>query len=183
MISNNQYEFSIDGKSIIPHKFEIKIYPDDCPDDPRTWDNLGIAVIESERASREIISNESEKLDESVAYYRFPISIYDHSGVRIWIGMPNDPWDSCVIGHYHVPSEGRTQEEARKIAELEISTYDQYINGAVFGYEITMDGEPYDSMYGFFGDDADEIAEQMMGYISAETGLTAENVVEAIRAL
>jgi hypothetical protein len=182
MISKNQYEFTIDGKSIVPHKFEVKICLDDCPDDPRTWDNLGIAVIQSLRG-RDILPDESEKLDESVAYYRLPISILDHSGVRIWIGMPNDPWDSYVIGRYYVPSKGRTLEEARKIAESEIRIYDQYLNGAVFGYEITMDGEPYDSMYGFFGDDADEIAEQMMGYISAETGLTAENVVEAIRAL
>jgi hypothetical protein len=102
------------------------------------------------------------------------------------IGKFSCPWDSGQVGYIFVTKEdlrkeyhkkivtAKMKEQAEKILQGEVETYDQYLRGDVYGYklykidssnlaedeEFDADnddpeeyGEVLDSYWGFFGDD------------------------------
>lgn len=92
-----------------------------------------------------------------------PLYLYDHGGITISHGSFNDRWDSGQVGWHYVTKEaverewGGDIEKARKYLEGELETYDHYLRGNVWGYEIeTREGEYIDSCWGFYGDDLEE---------------------------
>lgn len=101
-------------------------------------------------------------IDERGAYLIYPLSIYDHSGVTIFIGPPRDQWDSGYVGFVYVTKDDilheygeitpETKQLAKQVIEGEVETYDQYLRGEVYGYEIFENGDFYDSCWGFYGD-------------------------------
>jgi hypothetical protein len=99
-------------------------------------------------------------INERGAYLICPLSIYDHSGVTIFIGCPSDPWDSGQVGFVYVTKDDilheygevtpETERLARRVIEGEVETYDRYLRGEVYGYEIFENGKFYDSCWGFY---------------------------------
>lgn len=81
-----------------------------------------------------------------------PISIYDHSGVSIWLGSTKGHvdarWDCSTIGFAYmekstaekeyVPTEEYKtwQAWAIHVMEAEMSVYDQYVSGECYGWSI-----------------------------------------------
>lgn len=95
------------------------------------------------------------------------VSMYDHSGISLYIGTGSG-WDSGgvgyifltesqvlkVTGHNHLTDE--LQEKAVGWAEEELETYNDYVKGEVFGFVIEPGEEglpevPDNSCYGYYG--------------------------------
>jgi hypothetical protein len=176
----------------------VKIYPDDCQDSPRDWDNLGTLVC----FSREYnlgdggYSNRAQVLRhvlESGALW-LPVILHDYGSGRIKLeldtvemvrqkllinNLPEDASDNDIeefwarnqCGLVFVESEklvneygadnAETRETALKCLESEIETYNQFLEGDVYGYTIerakhckSCDSdsmEHVDSCWGFYG--------------------------------
>lgn len=106
-----------------------------------------------------------------------PLFLYDHSGITISAGSFNCRWDSGQVGWQYVTDEALAAEwngdrdKALKYMDAVLETYDHYITGEVYGFEIEeakpftkkfadgsedeedVDWEDGDSCYGFYGDD------------------------------
>lgn len=197
--------------NVIDHKLEarlskwrIEISHDDWCDSPRTWSNLGAFFVSNRNR---YIKNESD-LDwddfttgdlskdisrlEKMGYIVYTVSIYDHSGVSIYIGSPCDRWDSGIIGFYlinkfYVYDEWKCKRispklraNLDKIAEEEVETFSNWVNGDVWevrllrndggeteeGSENCVDVE-LENIGSLFGD-SDEALEQAWDYFPSE---------------
>jgi hypothetical protein len=90
-----------------------------------------------------------------------PLYLFDHSGIT----MRTEPfacrWDSGQVGWIRATVEEvikefgddseESKEKARKVLQQEVSSYDLYLRGEVWGYEY---GD--DSCWGFYGDTLEE---------------------------
>lgn len=156
----------------------IKIFPDETPDNPRTWDNLSKMICFHRRYNlgdkhdydhgdyngwnemeAAIIKNERPVVIK-------PLFLFDHSGITISTGDFGDRWDSGQIGFVLVTREAALKEyggkritksikeRATKVLDAEVETYDQYLRGDVYGYKIFKGEEEIDSCWGYYGDEA-----------------------------
>lgn len=95
-----------------------------------------------------------------------PLYAYIHSGITLSTSSFNDYFDSGLVGFvYVVKSEilkqgflsNEWREKAQEIIDEEISLYDKYLQGDVYGYRLfeqySNDWVEIDSCWGFFGDD------------------------------
>jgi hypothetical protein len=115
---------------------------------------------------------ETYLIEEEDAYLIYPLSIYDHGGVTIFIGQPTDPWDSGQVGFVYVTKADilheygkltpETEALAKRVIDSEVETYDRYLQGTVYGYKIYENGVFVDSCWGFYCD-PEEIAEDVWG--------------------
>lgn len=118
-----------------------------------------------------------EMVEEAGEIVWLPISMYEHSGINIWLGStsghPDARWDCSTIGFAYIErktaeKEGACnpdanglynghkswQEWAYDVMEYEMKIYNQYVTGEVFGYMIEGgDGYCDDSCWGFYGTD------------------------------
>lgn len=143
--------------------YEICISIDTDAMNPRTdFDNLGTIVTWHRHYE---LGDEQPKIDRDEwrttipPAIILPVYMYDHSGITIATKPFNDRWDSGLLGYIYVTeekliSEGHTEWEEQKVKDWltgEIETYDQYLRGEVYGYEIYKDGKLLDSVWGFYG--------------------------------
>lgn len=99
------------------------------------------------------------ELREDIAICR-PLYLYDHSGITISAGRFNDPWDSGQVGWQYVTKQALAEEWggdeilAMRNMEAELETYDQYLRGEVYGFQVfDEDGDAVGGCSGFFGND------------------------------
>ena len=115
-----------------------------------------------------------------------PLYLYDHGGITISTGAFACAWDSGQVGWIYITREALDKEwpaeypadatsEAKQAIDeqriekalvylrAEVKTYDDYLNGNVWGFELVKKvecdhgdehEEHEDSCWGFFGDDA-----------------------------
>ena len=117
-----------------------------------------------------------------------PLYLYDHSGITMSCGPFNCPWDSGQVGYVYCTREailkeynakrvsGKMRKRVADVLKQEVATYDDFLTGQVYGYEVfaideeadedgdEAEGELLDSCWGFFGLDyckqeAKEVAE------------------------
>lgn len=134
--------------------------------------------------------NTMEKLSLAAASGEFvwrPISIYDHSGVSIWLGGTaghvDAQWDCSTIGFAYVEKctaekenwshsdRFKTwQEWANHIMEAEMDVYDDYVEGNCYGWtSYDEDENVIDSCGGYLGrDNIEEMFKDAQGEIDAE---------------
>lgn len=90
------------------------------------------------------------------------ISYYDHSGLTVWIGSPNNCWDSGWCGWIYqtkkdtIEQNGGTEENWREVAwknmEAEMDEYDNFIRGECFGWMAFDESDNHiGSCWGFVG--------------------------------
>lgn len=147
-------------------------------EDPIEWleDMLGL-----ERSYA--YSNERRKQLEAIFEEKFialPLFLYDHSGVSISTKPFSCRWDSGQVGYIYCTKERAVKEWGKKICtakvrekaldclRAEIGTYDLYLQGRVYGFEIVVEEvipceyggeddieeiESKDSCGGFYGED------------------------------
>ena len=106
-------------------------------------------------------------------YVALTLYLYDHSGLSIKARPFGCNWDSGPVGHIICPIE---HDNAEEIMLAEIKTYDQYLQGDVWGYRITRDSKEEDSCWGFFGSNPKENG--MLAYW--EDSLTKEELAQAL---
>lgn len=147
--------------------YKIRIMQDDSPESPREWDNLGTMVCFHRRYTlgdkHDFGSPEDfqEWLKENPSEV-LPLYLLDHSGITMRTGSFGDPWDSGQVGWIYVTHK-RIREEygkltkknkatARGCMEQEVKTYDDFLTGEVYGYQvIAPNGEDVASCWGYFG--------------------------------
>ena len=104
-----------------------------------------------------------------------PISMYDHSGITLWLGSTRGhvdvQWDCSSVGFAYVEKD-RAEKEMPQRAQLpgidntdwkqwayemmegEMHTYDQYVRGNIYGWMVENGEDDFeDSCWGYIGDD------------------------------
>lgn len=176
--------------------YKVEILHDEFASNPRTeWDNLGTMVCFHRRYTLGDIghgyhSSDFDSWDElkkQIIKDQDPavilsIYMYDHSGMTINTQPFSCPWDSGQIGFIYI-SKAKVMKEynVKRISpklkdriagylRSEVRTYDCYLTGSCYGYEITKDGEVIDSCWGFYGrEEVKNVAnDQLMYYKSKE---------------
>lgn len=117
--------------------------------------------------------DELKELIERPDVLSLPLYLYDHSGITISTGPFSCPWDSGQVGHIHITHEkikkeyGNTKPETLKkvkgYLQGEVDTFDAYLTGQVYGYQVDGEPEPgedrdtaeenIDSCYGYYGEE------------------------------
>ena len=90
-----------------------------------------------------------------------PLYLLDHSGITISTRDFMDRWDSGQVGwtyasHADIVKEfgdasPESVEKARRLLNSEVETYDYYLRGECYGFQLFMDGVEQDSCWGFLG--------------------------------
>jgi hypothetical protein len=181
----------------------LKVLHDSSADSPREWDNLGTMVCfhnrydlgDNHNYNSDDYNNWEEmkkaiQKEENTAVI-LPLYLYDHSGISISTGAFSCRWDSGQIGFIFVSKEKALQEFGGKIvtAKLkeklerilngEVETYDQYVRGEVYGFQIVDEDDNHiDSCYGFYG--TDFATNGMLDYIDHTLLGVAEGEVVAL---
>ncbi len=153
----------------------IEIHHDLDPESPRQWENLGTFQVYHRRyASPDPIERDPPviKPDE----IGLKVWGYDHGGIIYATGEQNPfscPWDSGFAGIIYVSRhKARTwlgtgrltkkhEAKVREILEHEVSIYNEWANGEVYGFKVfDPEGEEIDSCWGFYGSDRDYMIQQ-----------------------
>lgn len=159
----------------------INIYYDESSESPREWSNLGTFYTAHRRYRAECEFDKDFDMEEVYVdgrpghfrkdflkqYIALNIYLYDHSGLAVSSSPFSCPWDSGWFGMVAVSVEKAKKEygwdkitsyRRRKIKgylQHEIDTYNEYLHGEVYGFQITPagdDSEVLDSCWGYFGD-------------------------------
>jgi len=157
----------------------INIYYTDA-ESPRKWSNLGTFYTAHRHYQPEEDFDKHFDFDEVCdqhpgnlratflkKYIALNLYLYDHSGQSIASGPFSCNWDSGWFGIVAVPIEKakkeygwkvltkRRREKIEQQLQYEIETYNEYLHGEVYGYQITPaddDNEVIESCWGYFGD-------------------------------
>ena len=93
---------------------------------------------------------------------------------------PDARWDSGIFAIVEVNHKG-TREEAKQIFDADFENMNAYITGEVYYYTIHDEvGELVDSVGGFYGNSAEEIAKNMKEHIADEYNISEQDIVKAI---
>jgi len=169
-------------------QYFLEIAYDSDSETPRSWDNLTKMIFfhkkynlgDDHNIDVEDYANWEEMEDalreEYKPVYLAYVSMYDHSGIRIYIGKGSG-WDCGIIGFVLITEEDlknccgndpkyRDEKWLEKAAEEEIEIYNHYVQGEVFGYRTYVlkhcpccnhrIEEDLDSCCGFLGDNWEE---------------------------
>jgi len=165
----------------------FRMLQDENPESPRAWDNLGTMACFHRGytlGDRDIPFSSSQfdswgEMEEHIendleAVVVLPLFLYDHSGITMATTPFSCRWDSGQVGYIYVTKE-RLQKEydtqeiteeildkARMILQGEVETYDMYLTGDIYGFEIIKQEQcdqghvhekHEDSCWGFYGHD------------------------------
>ena len=111
-------------------------------------------------------------VEQSGSVVMLPISMYDHSGITLWLGSTmghvDAQWDCSSVGFAYVEKDKAEEEMpqrgqlpgtdwkqwAYKMMESEMNVYDQYVRGNVYGWYVEYGEDQFeDSCWGYVGDD------------------------------
>lgn len=183
----------------------LRIFADESPESPRSWDNMAKFICFHKRYSlgdkHEYRHDDYAGWDEmkqaiikkEKAVIVKPLYMYDHSGITISTSPFSCPWDSGKIGFVIATAKDvrecfgvkritkKILERAEKNLDGEVKTYDQYITGDVYGFQIVKvttcseghEHEEEDSCWGFYGNDfanngiADDLDEEFKEALKA----------------
>ena len=149
----------------------VEIFLDDNPNDPREDCNSGTMCLFHKRYrlgdKHDYNSPEDLKLfinENEVVWLN--VYGYDHGGLTIKTSPFSCPWDSGQLGVIFVTKEevvknfGDFSEEsiakAEKCLQAEVSLYDDYVQGNVYGFRVLDGDNEIDSCWGFYGYDHKE---------------------------
>lgn len=108
------------------------------------------------RYELDILGNASSELELPNAITWNFIYLYDHSGITISMNPFSCRFDSGIVGIIYMiddPKNPISYEEQYKIMKSEVKTYDDYLTGNCYGFQILDENEnEIDSCYGFLGD-------------------------------
>jgi hypothetical protein len=159
--------------------YTISTFYDECPTNPREWDNFGTMVFfhgryklgdkHSYRSSDYDNWNELKKhiIQAENAAILLPVYMYDHSGISLSVNTFGCNWDSGQIGFIYVSREKLLKEYypakiiTKKLKERvikyligEINEYNQYLSGEVYAVSVQdHEGEIVHECYGFYSED------------------------------
>jgi len=163
--------------------YQIEIIHDEFAHNPRTeWDNLGTMVCFHRRYElgdryhgyRSSDFNSWDELKKQIIKDHapaviLPIYMYEHGGMTISTSPFSCHWDSGQIGFIFMSKQiakkeygfsrltKQIKERLTRYLMAEVKTYDQYLNGDVYGFEIKdPEGNVIQSVCGYYGREAAE---------------------------
>jgi hypothetical protein len=120
--------------------------------------------MESTVISESILENMSSRDLMNLAertHLIMPLYLFDHSGITISTRDFREYWDSGQVGWTYAGNEDIIKEygdvsaesvkKAEKLLNAEVETYDLYLRGECYGFQLYCDGEEVDSCWGFLG--------------------------------
>jgi len=178
----------------------VRTYPDQSPESPREWDCITRMICFHNRYNLGDKTNYkssdfdswNEMKEQIESDYKVlmikPLYLYDHSGITISTSSFSCQWDSGQVGWVFIDEKTYksicgeveyTDEKLECIIKSEVSNYDQYLTGDVYGYKIfkveTCDKgceheDELDSCWGYYGEDEcmDEGISVMEHYLNEE---------------
>lgn len=195
--------------------YHINIYYDPDPESPREWDNLGTFYTAHRRYQPEEDFDKHFNIEDVCEngrpgifrdsflkkYIAQNIYMLDHSGQTVSTTSFNDSWDSGWLGMVAVSIEkvkkeygwriltAKRREQIEKYLTGEVETYDMYLRGDVYGFQITPendDNNVLDNCWGYFGDEnlkhmITECKSIIDGYISQARQDKLKEIAEKIR--
>lgn len=171
-------------EQITKGNYILKIGFDEFPDNPRNWDNLGQMVcfhsrynLGDEHSYQKDNYNSWEELKKDIIKNNggviLPLYLYDHSGFTISFEEFSCKWDSGQIGFIFASKNKileafggkiltkKLKDRALDCLKHEVNTYDNYLRGDCYFYEISKveqcccghdHEEELDNCGGFFGE-------------------------------
>jgi len=161
--------FKVDDKT-------VEIHIDEDPSNPRDNDNCDLFIMFHKRYNlgdehdyKFVDYDGWDEMEAQIIKDHNPVEIrriymYDHSGITISDHTFSDPWDSGMIGFALISRKSalevmnakrvtkKIKEWAKKCLDSSIKTYDEYLQGEVYGYVIKdEEGNDLESCWGFFG--------------------------------
>lgn len=146
-------------------------------------------VYDDEEGSYKMITDYAEELSfsecldllESSGKIRTAkISVYEHGNIKIYLGTPDDRWDSGTVGFAYLEkdkimkekggvTEENWKEEADYCMKQEMNEYSAYVEGACFCYVVyDLDGNEMDSGGTYFGwDQLDILDNDARNFVNA----------------
>lgn len=140
-------------------KYELKVVQEDSTESPRTsWDNVTTMICFHKRYDLGDEHNYKssdfegwEEMKEQICkdynvFMILPVYLYDHSGITISTSSFGCQWDSGQVGWIFIEEKNwismmgedmdRSDERLERIIDNDIDTYDKYLRGEVYRYEI-----------------------------------------------
>jgi hypothetical protein len=166
--------------------YTYEILHDTNPESPREWDNFGRMICFHKRYNlgdkNGMKSSDFEGWEDLKSYLVknenakviLPLYLYDHSGITISTAPFGCNFDSGQIGFIYCTEEdmsdngmaGKVDEErAEVLLKGEVETYDSYLRGEVYGFEVYSNEtcslghshkELLDSCFGYYSEDEAE---------------------------
>jgi len=189
-------------------KYKLEICIDESSESPRRWDNLAKMVCSHKRYNlgdkHDYKHDDYDGWDEmkkaiikkEKAVVILPLYMYDHSGITISTSPFGCRWDSGQVGLIFVSRENAVKEFGKRITKeikekitdiinIEVKTYDQYVRGDIYGFNLkNKENGEEDSCWGFYGDNVfengmsdhieDEVMESLKEEISKEYKMPVE---------
>lgn len=182
--------------------FLVEIYLDPQPPNPRThFCNLGkFCVMDWFNESldpKDIMWQPEQSLKDhhgSPIPLLLPVYKYDHGGVALKTTSFSCPWDSSQIGWIYATQEDLKKcyltqaitpemiDTAKKALAAEVQQLSDHLNGQVFGYNIYLNDDMWDSCWEFFGG-PDEAKAYALAEIRHYQGNTPATRTKAIQRL
>lgn len=152
----------------------IEIHQDIDAESPREWDNLGIMYCEHGRYTLGD-KDAAKPTKEDGEIVSLPLYLYDHGGLTMNTGGFSCPWDSGQVGIIWAKkgAEGLENDRILDVMRQEVKTYDDYLTGNVYGYNIpALD----DSCWGYYGYDHEKsgLLEAARGEIDYHVRITQQ---------
>ena len=159
-------------------KYTVKVVRDEVPNSPREDDNLGKMVCFHKRYNLGDKHNYNFHNDDSLDEMSsdiireenvsviLPLYLYDHSGITMNTTGFSCRWDSGQVGFIFVSKNDvrkeygvkriskKLREKVTKLLIGEVETYDKYLTGDVYGYEVTDENDNLiESCWGYYDED------------------------------
>lgn len=101
-------------------------------------------------------------LENSGQFFMLPLYLYDHSGITMNTSGFSCPWDSGQVGWIYADAERvineygeltpETIKKALEVMQAEVKTYDYYITGESYGFQLFEGDVEINSCWGFLGE-------------------------------
>lgn len=150
--------------------YKLTITHDPHPESPREWDNAAIMWCAHDRYSlgdEQLDTSNHDSWDEALAsidhVVALPLYLYDHSGITMSTTPFSCRWDSGQVGWITMSKEqilntyggeritAKRKQQALDLMRAEVETYNAYLTGEVFEYNIiNADGEIVESCGGYY---------------------------------
>ena len=150
------------GVDILISEDHDPLPPNDCDDDHLflIYDHRDFTVLKSGFSPQETF-NYLQSIDDGTNvdfqnlyadYHIFPVFAYIHSGVSLSLSGGGCRFDTSMRGFAFASKKEWTDKKvAEDIVKSLIETWNQYLSGECYGYEIEEYG---DSCWGYYGEEA-----------------------------
>lgn len=156
--------------------YTVEIHYNDCPENPREWNNLGKMICFHSRYNlgdkHNYTVGELKGLITEKDVVSLPLYLYDHSGVTLTTSdnfTGYQSWDTSMVGYIITTKQEirrwfnvkrvtkKILKKAIERLKVEVKVYNYFLNGEVYGWIVP---ELDESGWGYYGYEDLDLCEQ-----------------------